>query len=102
MNKLNLIHEFKRWRTSHKELLNLVDTLRKDNDRLRVKLTALQHAKDQAEKDAEERRREKESLRVQLADLKKALKSKQLSIDQLSAKLTELRDELDRMKQPKR
>ena len=102
MKKPNVIDQLKRWRTSQIELLRLVDTLRADNDRLRAKLNALQHAKDHAEKQAEERRREKETLRTQIASLKAASKSTQLIVDQLGAKITELREENDRLKSAKK
>ena len=102
MNKLNLLHKFERWKTSQIELLQQVDALRKENERLKQRLTALQQAKDQAEKHAEDRRREKEALEVKLSSQKKASDTHQLLLDQLGAKITELRAENDALKRAKK
>lgn len=98
MNKPNLIHQFERWRTSQAELLRTVDSLRKENERLRQKVAALQQAKDQAEKHADDRRREKDALRERLAAQKKTAKSKDVIVQQLGAKITELRAEIELLK----
>ena len=102
MKKLNLIHKFGRWRVSRVELLREVETLRKENERMRQRLIDLQQAKDQAEKHAEDRRREKEGLRLKLASQKKAFDSHELQIQQLGAKITELRAENDKLKRAKK
>jgi|SRR5579862_7008580 len=102
MKKQSLIRRFERWKTSRIELLRQVDSLRKENDRLQQRLIALQLAKDQAEKHAEDRRREKEVLRAKMNSQKRSSESNELLLEQLGAKITELRAEIDRLKQRKK
>lgn len=98
MKKPNLINQFKRWRLSQADLLAQVDALQRENIRLRQKLAALQLAKDQAETHAEDRRREKEALRSKVANQKRELDSRAIQIDDLGAKIAELRTELDTLR----
>jgi len=102
MKKPNLIYKFKRWKASQVDLLGEIDRLRKDNERLQQKVAALQQAKDQAEKHAEDRRREKEALRSRLGLQKKASESNEVLLEQLGAKITELRAENDNLKRTKK
>jgi len=109
MKKPNLIQKFERWKASRVELLRQVDALRKEgeqlrkeNERLRIKLSALQNAKDQAEKHAEDRRREKEALRQRLGSHKKESESNEILVEKLGAKITELRAEIDRLSRKKK
>jgi len=102
MKKLDLIKKFRRWRTSQSELLGQADTLRKENQRLQQRLTLLQQAKDQADKHAEDRRREKEALRAKMSAQKKDAEVNELLVVQLGAKITELRAEIDKLKSAKK
>lgn len=97
-NKLNLFSQFLRWRRTRIDLYKELDFLRLDNVRLRSKLSAIQHAKEQVDKQIEERRREKEALRVKLVTEKKSAEPTQRVIEQLNLKITELREENDRLK----
>lgn len=98
----NPVDLVKRWCASRIDLLNEVDKLRADNQRLRSKVAALQHSKEVAERQAEERRREKEALRTRLAAQKKAADQNQLITEQLNAKITELRAENDKLHRAKK
>jgi hypothetical protein len=69
---------------------------------LQKKVLALQQVKDQAERHAEDRRREKEALRAKLASQKKAFESSEVQLGQLAAKITELRAENDKLKRSKK
>jgi len=99
---LNPVDLVKRWCVSRIDLLNEVDKLRDDNQRLRVKVAALQHAKDVAERQAEERRREKAVLRTRLAAQKKVSDQDRLIADQLNAKITELWAENDELRRARK
>ncbi|HTQ11250.1 MAG TPA: hypothetical protein VMI31_14385 [Fimbriimonadaceae bacterium] len=98
MKKQSLIHTFERWRASRFDLLRQIERLRNENQRLLERVAALQQAKDQAERHAEDRRREKEALRSRLAADKKASESRENLMEQLGAKITELREENDELR----
>lgn len=99
MDKLNLIQTFRRWTTSQNELHQQIEKLQADNQRLREKVAYLQKAKDTAERQAEERKREKEALRTRLAEQKKANEAIEVASAQLNAKITELRNENENLRQ---
>lgn len=98
MKSLKMFQIFKRWRISVQELRSEVGALRAENDRLRLKLADLQLAREQADRHAEDRRREKEALRSRLSDQKKAVELNELNSAQLIAKITELRAENDNLR----
>ncbi len=102
MKKFNPLLAFQRWRTSRAELFHAVDLLRKENDQLRQKLAAAQQAKVHAEKQAEDRRREKDALRDKLRAQRKTSESQDVLLEQYGAKITELRAENDQLKFRKR
>ena len=95
--KLNPIPKLVRWCRSRNELLDEVDSLRLENEQLRLKVSNLQQAKVKLENSLEERRREKETLRANLNSQKKTAESKELIAEQLGNKIAELRDENDRL-----
>ena len=64
---------------------------------LREKLQATQHAKEQAVRQAEERLREKETLRTKLTNQKKQAEVDQRATEQLKDKIFELREEVERL-----
>ena len=64
---------------------------------LREKLQATQHAKEQAVRQAEERLREKETLRTKLTNQKKQTEADQRATEQLKDKIFELREEVERL-----
>ena len=92
----------KRWTRPRAELLTELDTLRRDNQTLRAKVTALQRERDQLEKHAEERRKGKEALKSRLEEQKKSAEQGQRTQEQLSTRIAELREELDRLSKQKR
>jgi chromosome segregation ATPase len=98
----NLRRKLQRARISQTQLLRQVDTLTKESERLRQRLAAVQAAKDQAEKHAEDRRREKEALRARLRSQDKTLELHDTVVAQLGAKITELTAEIDRLKRSKK
>lgn len=97
MDKLNLIDKIRRWTVSQNELHQQIEKLQSDNQRLREKVASLQKAKDTAERQAEERKREKDALRARLSDQKKSNEAVELASAQLNAKITELRDENEKL-----
>jgi chromosome segregation ATPase len=99
---MNLISKIQRWRISRVELLLEVEALTAENEELRQKIVVLRQAKDQAETHAEDRRREKESLRAKLNTQRKALETQELLVSQLGAKITELRAENEKLKRAKK
>ncbi len=99
---LNWYHQLKRWQVARVILHQDLDRLQKENDDLRAKLAALRHAKEQAEKQLEERRREKEVLRARLVDQKKAVDTVELVSAQVSAKYQELQKEFERLRRSKK
>ena len=102
MKKQSLIRKFERWRASRIDLLWQIDALRKENDQLKERVVSLQQSKNQAEKHAEDRRNEKESLRARLLGQKKASESNELLLEQFGAKITELHAEVDRHKRSRK
>jgi hypothetical protein len=102
MKQPNLIQKLQRWKTSRAELQRQVDTLRTDNERLQQRLAEVRQAKDKAETQAEDRLREKEALRARMGVQKKDMKTNELLVEQLGAKITELRDENERLKVAKK
>lgn len=96
--KWDLKRAFRRWRASRVELLADVSRLRKEGEQMQRRLAALQQAKDQAVKHAEDRRREKETLRLKLRGQKHELEARDLQIEQLGVKITELRDEIEKIR----
>ncbi len=95
------LERFQKWRKSKQELFQRIEKLELDNANLRSKNHQLQHAKELAERQADERRREKEALRARLAEQKKHNDSVVLVSEQLKAKVTELRAENDLLLQKK-
>ena len=59
---------------------------------MQTRIAALQSAKDRAEQDAKERRREKESLRNRVASQKRQLDDQERQIELLNAKVIELKE----------
>src|ERR1044071_1436058 len=98
----DLMRSFRRWRSSRLQLHHEIDTLSKENERLQKRVLALQAAKDQAEKQAEDRRREKEALRAKMNTQKKASEGNETLVAQLGAKITELRAEIEKLKRSKK
>jgi|GEM_PF-7134109 len=96
-DKFDLVAIFKRWLTTRARLVRQIETLTRDNERLREKVAALQHSKEQTEKSLEERRREKKVLQANLTSQKRTSESKERVAEQLGAKLAELREENDRL-----
>lgn len=95
MKKLGLFAKYARWRDLQRNLAREIDLLRRENVRLRQKLAVLQKAKDQAERFAEERRREKEALRAKVVLQKKELDGQRAEIEDLGAKIAALRERLE-------
>lgn len=95
--KLNPIPKLARLLRARHELLDEVDSLRRENEKLRAKVASLQQTKTQLENSLEERRREKETLRANLVNQKKTAESKEVIAEQLGNKIAELRDENDRL-----
>jgi chromosome segregation ATPase len=95
--KLNPIPKLARLLRARHELLDEVDALRRENEKLRAKVASLQQAKVKLENSLEERRREKETLRANLVSQKKTTENKELIAEQLGNKISELRDENDRL-----
>lgn len=97
LEKLNPIPKIVRWCRAKNHLLDEIDALRQKNEELRAKVAALQQAKVKLENSLEERRREKETLRANLVSQKKSAESKEMIAERLGNKITELRDENDRL-----
>ena len=57
-----------------------------------MRIATLQSAKDRAEQDAKERRREKESLRSRVTSQKRQLDDQECQIELLNAKVIELKE----------
>lgn len=96
---LSLTDFVRRWIVARKKLIAQLEKVQAENVELRAKVTGLQHARDQADRSAEERRREKEVLREKVAEQRKALEATQLVHEQVTAMLSELRDENERLRQ---
>lgn len=76
--------------------VDLAEVQRRENEALREKLVAAQAAKVTALKQAEELRKEKERLRVKVASLKQAGAQDQRMIAELHARIGDLQEELRR------
>lgn len=99
MNRLNFADRLKKWLRSHRSLVIEVEALRQENADLRQKIASLHNEKDRTEKSLEERRREKEALRTRLNSQKKASETSERTAKQLGEKVTELREENERLRQ---
>ncbi len=86
------------WRvtiTTRRQLVAEADRLQRENSDLRERLSAQQHARTQAENQAEELREQKERLRAKSAQLKKDLDAQKRVLEQAQEKIASLRQELD-------
>jgi regulator of replication initiation timing len=99
---MNFIQRLWQWRQSKASLLKEVGDLRLENEQLRKKVAALQKAKDEADQNLQERRREKEVLRSRITAQKKTVGLAEQEAKQLSAKLTQLREENERLENLRR
>jgi seryl-tRNA synthetase len=98
LKNLDLVDFVRRWFVQRSSLLRQIDSLKAERSQLQAKILALSHAKEQAERQAEERLREKEVLRLKIASQKKSSDASQRVIDQLNERILALRDELAKLK----
>jgi len=92
---VGIIHRLQRWRLSGRALFQELELAKREIESLRAQVLKLTSAKEHSEHLAEERRQEKESLRVKLANQKKATDSATRQVEMLSEKIIELKAEID-------
>ena len=99
LKNFDLVDFGRRWLGRRSVLLRQLDALTAERTQLQAKIQVLSHAKEQAERQAGERLREKEVLRTKLANQKKATEASQRVIDQLNACILQLRGELTKLRE---
>ena len=91
---LKFTHLWKAAVTSKFELAEAIDKLRRDNERLRQRLSIQQHKAAVAEKQATELREQKDRLKVKVSSLKKDLSLQRRLLEQAQDKNSQLADAL--------
>ena len=92
IKSVDFLQLFLRWRATRAALLRNLERQRSQIESLQSRVATLQSAKDRAEQDAKERRREKESLRARVTSQKRQLDDYERQIETLNAKVIELRE----------
>lgn len=92
IKSVDFLQLFRRWRATRAALLRDLERQRSQIESLQSRIGTLQSAKDRAEQDAKERRREKESLRSRVTSQKRQLDDYERQIETLNAKVIELRE----------
>jgi hypothetical protein len=86
------------WRRARQEFGRQIEALRKENDELRERVVAAQHAKSVAIKQSEDLRRQKERLRERLVVLKRESAAQEKVHVRLQTRIHELQQEIDSLK----
>lgn len=102
MRKLTLFEKLARWKRSRDQMSAQIEAILAENAALRDRLATCQKEKAHAENQLSEVRRDKERLRTNMADQKKAVEAAQRVTDQVNQKLLEAREENERLRKSRK